>query len=197
MVLRNRAYDPALTSEAAISKVGSRRLTIVIGATLRAARLKAGLSLEQLARRSGGRYKPSSLGGYERGERTLSVPRFCDLAELLGVPPDQLLSRTLGDLDPAENQEVLLDLRRLPDSTGGRQVARYAHEIQSMRGDFLSEVLTLRSGDLRVMARTRGVPVRRLLVDLGTAVKRVGAKQSGDHRTKPARAGRVRLSREP
>jgi transcriptional regulator with XRE-family HTH domain len=169
-----RVYDPALTSEAAISKSGARGLTTAVGATLRAARLQAGLSLEQLARRSGGRYKPSSLGGYERGERTLSVPRFCDLAELVGMPADQMLAHALRNLDPEHYREVVIDLRRLPDSTGGRQVARYAHQIQAMRSDFLADVLTLRAGDLRVIARTSGLPVRRLLSSLGRAVRRVG-----------------------
>jgi Helix-turn-helix len=149
-------------------------LTIAVGASLRAARLQAGLSLEQLARRSGGRYKPSSLGGYERGERTLSVPRFCDLAELMGVPADQLLSRAMGRLDPEQHNEVLVDLRRLPDTTGGREVARYAHEIKSMRSDFLSDVVTLRAGDLRVIAHSTGVPIRRLISDLGRAIRRTG-----------------------
>ena len=175
MKLRGQGvYDPALTSEAVISKSGSKGLTIAVGATLRAARLQAGLSLEQLSRRSGGRYKSSSLGGYERGERTLSVPRFCDLAELLGMPADQMLAQALGTLDPEHHREVLIDLRHLPDSTGGRQVARYAHQIRSMRSDFLSDVLTLRAGDLRVIARTCGLPVRRLLSSLGSAVRRVG-----------------------
>jgi transcriptional regulator with XRE-family HTH domain len=171
-----RVYDPALTSEAAISKSGSGGLTTAVGATLRAARLKAGLSLEQLARRSGGRYKPSSLGGYERGERTLSMPRFCDLAELLGMPADQMLGHALRTLDPEHHREILVDLRHLPDSTGGRQVARYVHQIQSMRNDFLADVLTLRAGDLRVLARTSGLPVRRLLSSLGPAVRRVGPR---------------------
>ena len=173
-ILGQHDYDPALTSEAVISKSGSGGLTIAVGASLRAARLRAGFSLEQLARRSGGRFKPSSLGGYERGERTLSVPRFCDLAELLGMPADQMLAHALGILDPEHHREVLIDLRQLPDSTGGRQVARYAHQIQTMRSDFLADVLTLRAGDLRVIARTSGLPVRRLLSSLGRAVRRVG-----------------------
>ena len=54
-----------------------------VGAALRDARVRAGLSLSDVARRSGGRYSPSSLGGYERGERAISVIRFCDLARLL------------------------------------------------------------------------------------------------------------------
>lgn len=155
-----------------MSNAGSSGLTIAAGATLRAARLQAGLSLEQLARRSGGRYKPSSLGGYERGERTLSLPRFCDLAELLGMPADQMLTRALRAIDPEGYREVAIDVRRLPDSNGGRQVARYVNHIQSMRGDFLAEVLTFRAGDLRVIARTSGLSVRRLLADLGGAARR-------------------------
>jgi transcriptional regulator with XRE-family HTH domain len=149
-------------------------LTTAVGASLRTARLQAGFSLEQVARRSGGRFKPSSLGGYERGERTLSIPRFCDLAELLGVPADQMLAHALGNVDPEQHREVVIDLGRLPDSTGGREVARYAHHIRAMRSDFLAEVITLRAGDLRVIARSSGLTVRRLVSDLGRAVRREG-----------------------
>jgi transcriptional regulator with XRE-family HTH domain len=159
-------------------------LTNAVGASLRAARLDAGFSLEQLARRSGGRYKPSSLGGYERGERTISIPRFCDLAELLGVPADQLLSRALRYLDPEKHGEVMIDLGRLPDSAAGRRVAEYAHTVKSMRGDFLSDVLTLRAGDLRVIARTSAMPMRRLVSNLGQAIRRVGPGTEGAKMTR-------------
>jgi transcriptional regulator with XRE-family HTH domain len=162
-----------LGARAAISKVGIDGLGIPVGAALRAARLRAGLSLEQLARRSGGRYKPSSLGGYERGERAISLARFCDLAYLLGAPPDQLLRDALDQLEP-EDREILIDLTELPDSSAGREVARYAHGVKSMRGDFRSSVVTLRSGDLRVIAVASGLPLSQLVESLGTAVRRVG-----------------------
>lgn len=140
------------------------------------ARLRAGLSLEELARRSGGRYKPSSLGGYERGERTITIPRFCDLAQLLEISPDQLLGDALARVEPQDHQEVVLDLSELPDSALGRQVAKFAHGIKSMRGDYRSTIVTLRAGDLRVIAHASGLRVPRLLSSLGEAVRRIGAE---------------------
>jgi transcriptional regulator with XRE-family HTH domain len=149
-------------------------LTSAVGATLRLARLRAGLSLNQLAARSGGRYRPSSIGGYERGERAISLIRFCELVGLLGVPPDRLLREALARVFPREHSEVLIDLGELPDSDIARQVATYAHEVRSMRGDYRSDVVTLRAGDLQVVAQTSGLRVPQVISALGPAVRRVG-----------------------
>lgn len=131
--------------------------------------------MQELARRSGGRYRPSSLGGYERGERAISVLRFCDLARLLGVPADQLLGEVLARSTPRERLELMLDLGDLPDSEVGRQTAAFAHRVRSRRGDYLSNVVTLRAGDLQVIADATGLGVPALLSSLGVAVRRVGS----------------------
>jgi transcriptional regulator with XRE-family HTH domain len=137
--------------------------------------LRTGLSLDQLARRSDGRFQPSSLGGYERGERAISVVRFCELARLLGVPPDHLLGDALSRSSPQGRHEVMIDVGDLPDSEAGRQAAAYAHRVRSARGDYLSSVVTLRAGDLQVIADASGLEVRALLSRLGGAVRRVGS----------------------
>jgi transcriptional regulator with XRE-family HTH domain len=145
-----------------------------VGASLRDARVRAGLSLQQLARRSGDRYRPSSLGGYERGERAISVLRFCELAQLLGVPADELLGEALARSAPQGHRELMIDLSDLPDSEAGRQAAAYAHRVRSRRGDYLSNVVTLRAGDLQVIADATGLEVPALLSSLKAAVRRVG-----------------------
>jgi transcriptional regulator with XRE-family HTH domain len=145
-----------------------------VGAAIRDARVRAGLSLNDVARRSGGRFSPSSLGGYERGERAISVIRFCDLARLLGTPPDQLLGRALEIASSEGRREVVLELADLPDSEPGRQAAAFAHRLKSSRGDYLSTIVTLRAGDLQVIADASGLDVPRLLSSLGPAVRRVG-----------------------
>jgi transcriptional regulator with XRE-family HTH domain len=151
-------------------------LTSAIGASLRAARVRAGLSLHELARRSEGRYSPSSLGGYERGERAISVIRFCELARLLGIPADQLLGRALDLVMSDERREVMIELTDLPDSEVGRQTAAHAHRVKERRSDYLSTVVTLRTGDLQVIADASGLDVPSLLSSLGEAVKRVGPR---------------------
>jgi transcriptional regulator with XRE-family HTH domain len=150
-------------------------LTRATGASLRDARRRAGLSLHELSLRSEGRYSPSSLGGYERGERAISVVRFCDLARLLGVPADQLLGDALDRISADERREVVIELTDLPDSEAGRLTAAHAHHVKERRGDYLSTVVTLRSGDLQVIADASGLDVPTLLSSLGGAVRRVGS----------------------
>src|SRR6185503_14801672 len=123
-----------------------------VGASLKDARRRAGLSLNELSVRSEGRYSPSSLGGYERGERAISVVRFCDLARLLGVPADELLGNALDSVESEERREVVIELTDLPDSEAGRLTAAHAHRVKERRSDYLSTVVTLRSGDLQVIA---------------------------------------------
>jgi hypothetical protein len=102
------------------------------------------------------------------------VIRFCDLARLLGAPPDQLLGRALAVASSEGRREVVIELADLPDTEPGRQAAAFAHRMKSSRGDYLSTIVTLRAGDLQVIADASGLDVPRLLSSLGQAVKRVG-----------------------
>jgi transcriptional regulator with XRE-family HTH domain len=148
------------------------------GAALRAARVGAGLSLSELALRSDGRFKSSSLGGYERGERALTLERFCAIADLLNVPAEELLSDILDRLRPDARHEIVIDLRSLPKSAEGQAVARRANELKAKRGDYLSQVITFRSSDLEVLARSVGSVPRDLMLSLGDAVQRLEASTS-------------------
>src|SRR5437870_13575284 len=85
-------------------------MALEIGRALRRARLARGLTLKQLAVASAGRFKPTSVAGYERGERSISVVRFCVLCRICGVPGDGLL----GEVRRAsrDRPELMLDLMR-------------------------------------------------------------------------------------
>ena len=85
-------------------------MALEIGRALRRARLARGLTLKQLAAASAGRFKPTSVAGYERGERSISVVRFCELCQIFGVPADRLLGEVLRATraDP----ELMIDLTR-------------------------------------------------------------------------------------
>lgn len=164
-----------MAAERAVTIDGSRidELRIAAGASLRTARLRARLSLQQLSRRSGGRFRPSSLGGYERGERAISLERFCELARLLGVPADQLLTDVLLRSGSPGHRTIVLDLTVLPGSHAGGVAAEHANQVRSRRGDFLSSVVTLRAGDLERIAAASGLEVAMLLSSLEPAVIRV------------------------
>ena len=62
-----------------------------VGRRLRAIRKQKGLSLQDVEAVSEQEFKASVLGAYERGERSLSLPRMQRLAGFYGVPIDQLL----------------------------------------------------------------------------------------------------------
>src|SRR4029450_1729887 len=64
-----------------------------VGERLRNIRLHKGLSLHEVEERSGKEFKASVLGAYERGERSISVPRLQRLAIFYGVRVDHLLPR--------------------------------------------------------------------------------------------------------
>lgn len=82
----------------------------VVGDELRRARQDAGLALRDLNVRSDREFKASAVGGYERGERSISLDRFCRLAAVYGVPPDQLLGRVM-ERSPAEKRDLVIDIR--------------------------------------------------------------------------------------
>ena len=81
----------------------------VVGDELRRARQDAGLALRDLNVRSGREFKASAVGGYERGERSISLDRFCRLAAVYDVSPSQLLDRVLEKA--SARHDVVIDIR--------------------------------------------------------------------------------------
>jgi transcriptional regulator with XRE-family HTH domain len=131
-----------------------------VGERLRNIRLQKGLSLHDVEERSVKEFKASVLGAYERGERSISVPRLQRLAIFYGVPVDHLLPRLAAEptdgagATTAEEAPLCIDLealeaRREPEA---RTLGRYLSLIQMQRGDFNGKVLTIRRDDLRVLA---------------------------------------------
>jgi transcriptional regulator with XRE-family HTH domain len=131
-----------------------------VGERLRNIRLQKGVSLHDVEQGSNKEFKASVLGAYERGERSISVPRLQRLAMFYGVPVDHLLPRLgpppgSGEVAiPVEGDSVCIDLealegRREPEA---RTLVRYVSLIQMQRGDFNGKMLTIRWDDVRVLA---------------------------------------------
>jgi hypothetical protein len=141
-----------------------------VGARLRAVRRQMRLSLQAVEAASNQEFKASVLGAYERGERTISVPRLQRLARLYDVPVDQLLPRDVGDGDgdarggtyagpgsaagADDPGKVTIDLTRLNQVTGPERdlLRRYIGMIQVQRQDFNGRMITIRAEDLRAIA---------------------------------------------
>jgi transcriptional regulator with XRE-family HTH domain len=133
-----------------------------VGDRLRNIRLQKGLSLHEVEERSTKEFKASVLGAYERGERSISVPRLQRLAIFYGVPVDHLLPRGDGG-DPQSNGDapadmlsdsVCIDLQALEEKNEpeARTLSRYLALIQMQRGDFNGKVLSIRREDVRALA---------------------------------------------
>lgn len=147
---------------------------------LRDARRARGFTLRDVASTSHGRFKPSVLGAYERGERSISLSRFCELAETYGVPPDRLLADVLSRLDPAGRQEIAIDLNLLTLIPGeeGKVVAEFVHRLKSRRSDYMTDVITLRSGDIEEMSLASSQTPNTLLRTIQSALR--APRRSGD-----------------
>ncbi|HET9732681.1 MAG TPA: transcriptional regulator [Acidimicrobiales bacterium] len=141
-----------------------------VGERLRSVRRQKGMSLQAVEATSSKEFKASVLGAYERGERSISVPRLQRLASIYNVPVDQLLPRDTGpeiiDLTSSAGErraswshngtgKVVIDLTRLDvvDGAEREMLSRYLTSIQVQRQDFNGRVLTVREEDIRALAR--------------------------------------------
>ena len=143
-----------------------------IGRALRDARIARGLTLRSAARLSEGRFKPSSIAGYERGERAITVQRFCDLTRVYDVDPAGLLA---GILREARGEtEIEVDLTALGELglPEAATVRDFADRVRSVRGAADAEVITLREGDIEVIVRASGRDRQELLEILAAVARR-------------------------
>jgi transcriptional regulator with XRE-family HTH domain len=124
-------------------------VTLEVGRRLRALRKAKGMSLDDVERASTGRWSASAIGAYERGFRTLSLPRLHELAAFYDVP----VSVLLGQQDqPAERpRKLVLDLEALSSVPEAAAIQRFARSIVLERGDFNGRVLSIRRDDLRAI----------------------------------------------
>jgi len=144
-----------------------------VGERLRAIRRQKRLSLHDVEAASNAEFKASVLGAYERGERSISVPRLHRLAGFYDVPVDQLLpSDEEGEVidltdralaRSSEQNQLVLDLQTLSELGGpeGAMLNRYIRTIQIQRQDFNGRMLTIRRDDVRAIACILGVTTDR------------------------------------
>jgi transcriptional regulator with XRE-family HTH domain len=133
-------------------------LATALGIVLREARLSRRLTLRDVQEASGGGFRVSTLAGYERAERMLTLERFCELAALYGLAPEELLTRVLDERSRGSRRSVVIDLSRLEQVHGepGEILARFVHEVRTRRSDLRSNVISLRTGDLEALALGSG-----------------------------------------
>jgi transcriptional regulator with XRE-family HTH domain len=137
-----------------------------VGQRLRVIRKQKRLSLQEVEAQSALEFKASVLGAYERGERSLSVPRLDRLSQFYNVPIEQMLPREVtgaeaAAIDSPINKKLAIDVSKLLQLSGSpfEMLARYLRLIQVQRQDFNGRVITVRGDDTRAIAAMLDVPV--------------------------------------
>jgi len=138
-----------------------------LGARLREVRSAQALSLHEVERRSGGRWKAVVVGSYERGDRAVSVHRLAELAAFYGVSATDLLPRETqapAPGAPAPLKRVVINVARLyaledPAAAG---VVRFVRTVQNSRGTPATPTVTIRHSDLAVLAMLYEISVAEL-----------------------------------
>ena len=113
------------------------------------------MSLQDVHRATDGEFKAAVLGAYERGERSLSLPRLQRLAACYDVPMNQLLpEEDTYEAPSGAAGSVTIDLGKVEalDEETGRVVDRFLQRIQVERQDFNGKVLTIRATDVALLA---------------------------------------------
>lgn len=130
--------------------------TLAVGQRLRAIRQAQGLSLAEVELRSAGRWSASAVGAYERGFRTLSLPRLKALADFYRVPVGVLLGEPAPLPGAPERRKIVLDLEALGRIDPSAPIRRFVQSIIEARGDFNGKILSLRHDDLKALCTLVG-----------------------------------------
>ena len=123
---------------------GLLRQAVALGDRLRRVRLQQGLSLQEVEATSAGALKASVVGAYERGFRTLSLPRLRSLADFYRVPVAVLLGEPTPMGDSPEQRKIVLDLEALGDHP-----LRSAAAIRAELGVPTDRLLAVMVGNVR------------------------------------------------
>lgn len=131
-----------------------------LGHALRRAREAASMTLADVGTRSQGRFSPTVVGGYERGEHVPSVTGLCELAMLYGTSPAVLLNQALRPA-PAV---VRLGAGSLEGIQGSerRIIEGFVDEVRSLRAE-TGPTIALRHQDVEILADAVGISLEDLL----------------------------------
>lgn len=127
-----------------------------IGRVLRRLRNDRGLSLRQVAGFSEGRFTPTTIAGYERGERSISVERIVALARLYGTPAERLLGEAVRASTGTPSWFLVRARLAASRSQAAATVRTYVASIEGLRAGPTGDEIAVRAGDLEVIALASG-----------------------------------------
>lgn len=148
--------EPAADEPEEVVEDDDPGISYEVGQRLRAIRQAQGLSLAGVEERSEGRWSASAVGAYERGFRTLSLPRLKALADFYRVPVSVLLGEPSALVQGVGSHKLVLDLGALRHIDPAAPIRRFVQSIIETRGDFNGRVLSLRHDDLKALCTLVG-----------------------------------------
>ncbi len=132
-----------------------------IAERLRKLRLERGWSLADVERISKGSVKAVVLGSYERCDRTLSLNRAIQLANIFSIPLIHLLAAPEKSAPVLTRTTMMVDLRRArilaeglvnQNDTIFQTLSAFLAWIAARRCDWNGEIMSLREGDLSTLS---------------------------------------------
>ena len=129
-----------------------------VARNLRAVRKQRGWTLQEVERRSRGRWKAVVVGSYERTDRALSIEKAIELANFYNVPFANLLGISTDKERSSEIEygvqvsHIVIDLRKISTNENSQVLTLFAAWITTNRQDWNGEVLSIRRSDLATLA---------------------------------------------
>jgi transcriptional regulator with XRE-family HTH domain len=135
---------------------------ISIARRIRRLRKARGWTLADVQVRSHGVIKAVVLGSYERGDRSMSIERAIEIADLFGIPLAELLTEPMpssvedGPLG-VRVDALVVDLRKVAltnyeKNDSSEPLSLFLACIIGKRQDWNGEVLSLRASDLEILS---------------------------------------------
>lgn len=137
-----------------------------IAARMRKLRKARGWTLADVEIQSQGRIRAVVIGSYERGDRSMSVERAIEIADLFNIPLAELLcepsaigsrAASTPSANSAKSATIVIDLRGaekaiFEEKETARSFALFLAWIVGLRQDWNGEILSLRRSDLDTLA---------------------------------------------
>lgn len=139
-----------------------KRYAELVGEKLRRMRQDRNMSLQEVCVRSGGSFVVSTLSAYERGKRSLSLERLCELAAIYGQSPMAMLdveNEPEFQLALATNGPLRIRLDSLErlNEEERKPLETYLSFLRELRNDPSRDMLTIRKEDLNYLSGLYGV----------------------------------------